>query len=310
MRNNILVTGGYGLVGRNLQEEITLNPIDNHTVIFLSRNDCDFSKNKVVIQIFEKYKPKIVIHLAAKVGGLYANMSSNYEFYMENEQINLNIILACEKYKVKRLINILSTCVFPDSVKYPLKSSDILLGPPHPSNEGYAYAKRSLYIASKLLSEKIGNKTTIINLIPTNLYGKYDNFTIGTAHVIPELIAKAVQNGRVIIKGNGNALRQFVYARDLARIIIEFAQMKSYSSNFNTCIVSPNSNEEISIKDIAQIISNKLGFIESIEYLTEFSDGQLKKTTNDYDLKTFLPNFKFTSLNDGLEETILYYKNI
>lgn len=182
----VLVTGGTGLVGKGIQlalEEDGYKKKDDEKWVFLSSKDGDLRKMEDTKAIFEKYQPKACIHLAARVGGLFANMKYKVEFFRENIQINDNVMECCRIYKVDKLVSCLSTCIYPDKVEYPLDEDKIHLGAPHSSNEGYAYAKRLVEVMSRLYREEYGCNFT--SIIPTNIYGKYDNFSIENGHVIP-----------------------------------------------------------------------------------------------------------------------------
>lgn len=139
----VMVTGGSGLVGAGIRDYIAeTGARKSETWIFLSSKDGDLRKREDCEKIFETKKPTHVIHLAAKVGGLFANMAEKVEFFRENILINDNVMECCRIYKVKKLVSFLSTCIFPDKTTYPIDETMLHNGPPHPSNEGYAYAKR------------------------------------------------------------------------------------------------------------------------------------------------------------------------
>jgi GDP-L-fucose synthase len=309
----VLVTGAYGLVGKSLQKVVGLS-VDNQNgneYIYLSRRDCDLRNNKMVLECFSFHKPDVVIHLASKVGGVYDNLNGNYTFLMDNIKINMNIVEACEKTNVKRLINILSTCIFPDkNIKYPLTSDQLHNGLPHDSNIGYAYSKRVLHLASHLLSKK--ENIQVINITPTNLYGDYDNYNLQSSHVIPGLIHKTYlaqnNNTALTVFGSGKAMRQFLYVDDLSKIILEFVKLE-LSEKEVSIIASPPESDETSIKRLIQMICDIYNFSGDIIYDMSYQDGQFKKTTNDDELNKFLPNFKFTPLRVGLENTIKFFKN-
>jgi len=299
----VIVTGGGGLVGHSLKK---ICP----EFIFLTRNDGDLRKNHEVDAIFRKEKPDIVIHLASHVGGVYDNMKYNYTYLMDNTRIHMNIVDACQKYNVKRLINILSTCIFPDKdVYYPLSSDQLHLGLPHESNIGYAYSKRFLHIASQILSMTCPN-LQVINLIPTNLYGENDQYNIERAHVIPALIHKTYlmmkENTRLKIRGSGNARRQFILSDDFARIIHHFT--KHDVDHDVLCIVSPSQEDEVSIQSLVHLIVEIFqGSKSDVEFDKEDEEGQVLKTTNDMELKTYIPDFVFTPLHDGLKQVVSYF---
>jgi len=305
----ILVTGGSGLVGRALQKLVE----NDSTFVFLSSSDCDLRCEEKVEEIFEKYKPDTVVHLASIVAGLYGNMDNNYKFLIDNIKINTNILENCNKFKVKKLVNILSTCIFPEqneynNLTYPLTSNQILNGKPHSSNAGYAHAKRLLYVGSKLLTNT--SNIQVINLIPTNLYGTNDNYNLHKSHVIPGLIHKIYlaqkTNTHLIIKGSGKAKRQFLYVNDFANIILYFINT-TLQNPFNALVVSPEKQSEITIKELVYKLIKIFQFNGKIIFDTDYSDGQDLKTTDNTELLHYIPSFKFTSLDIGLSETIDYF---
>jgi len=303
----VLVTGGYGLVGCSLQKAVF---VTNHNCEFkfLSKQDCDLRCEKEVLDVFSKYSPDIVVHLASKVGGVYDNMKNNYDFLMDNIKINTNIVNACKQCNVKRLINILSTCIFPDSgVTYPLSSNQLHGGLPHYSNIGYAYSKRVLHVAAKLLCSS--SNIQVVNLIPTNLYGENDNYNMESAHVIPALIHKVylskLFSTKLTVKGDGRALRQYCYVDDLSRIILKCVTMELSNKETNI-IVSPSEAHQISITELVKMICNEYDYTGEVEYDGTCEKGQHQKTTNDKELLSFLPDFKFTPLSVGLQKTIAF----
>lgn len=305
----VLVTGGYGLVGKSFQKIVKSKDVLSDEFVFLSRQDCDLRNMEDVYSIFDEIKPDIVVHLASCVGGVYENMLNNYNYLLDNTRLNLNIIDACNKYGVKRLINILSTCIFPDKgIVYPLTSDQLHNGLPHNSNIGYAYSKRILHLTSELLANK-SNILKVINLTPTNLYGFDDNYNLESSHVIPGLIHKTYnckkENIPLKINGSGKAKRQFLYVDDLSRIIYKFIYLNILDKNISV-IVSPPETDEISISELVNEICKNFNFYD-FNYDTSFSDGQLKKTVSSNELLRYLPDFKFTPLKNGLHDTINFF---
>ena len=151
--DNILITGGSGLVGNGIKEVLNKDIYKHYKkknrFIFLSSKDCDLKNEDSVEELFKKYKPNYVIHLAAYVGGLYRNMKEKVDMFEKNILINQNVIKNCHKFNVKKLICCLSTCIFPDNVQYPINENMLHNGPPHNSNDAYAYAKRMMEIHCK-----------------------------------------------------------------------------------------------------------------------------------------------------------------
>jgi GDP-L-fucose synthase len=307
----VLVTGGYGLLGTSLQKVLEMEKKEME-VVFMSRKMCDLRDRDKVVEYFCRQNPEVVIHLASHVGGMYDNMNNNYKYLMENILINTNVVEACKEVGVKRLINVLSTCIFPDEgVKYPLTSDQLHKGLPHYSNIGYAYSKRILHVASKILADT--TNTRVVNLIPTNLYGEYDNYNIISGHVIPALIHKMYLAKKdkqpFYVRGTGSAVRQFLYVDDLSRAILKFVELnEALGQKEMTCIVSPPERDEVSIRGIVEMMKDIFKFDGEIVYLDKHEDGQHKKTTTDNELKAYFPEFKFTSLETGLEKTISFFE--
>jgi GDP-L-fucose synthase len=298
----ILVLGSDGLVGKNLQDLV--NSDTENEWIFATRLDGDLTVLKEVENLFEKIKPTHVINLAAYVGGLYKNMSRGVEFFEKNILINMNVMKA--SLYVKKLISLMSTCIFPDKIDYPITEEKLHLGPPHPSNEGYAYSKRMIDVLSRAYNKEYGTK--YITVIPGNLYGPYDNFNLEDAHVIPSLIHK-MKNAKLsgeplIIFGTGNALRQFTHASDLAKYLVW--TLNNYEDT-EPLIVS--SEDEYSIFDLVQILKQEFEYDGEISWDNTRSDGQIKKTISCERLKKIHPDPHFRDLRDGLKETIKWFLN-
>tara|TARA_B100000745_G_scaffold298664_1_gene247816 strand:- start:1529 stop:2479 length:951 start_codon:yes stop_codon:yes gene_type:complete len=304
----ILVTGGTGLVGSAIRqvisEELTdVEIIKDYRCIFLSSKDGNLIIREDVKRIFEIYKPTYVIHLAASVGGLYKNLNNNLKMYLDNLKINQNILYFCDKYKVKKIVSCLSTCVFPNKVKYPINESMLHEGLPHSSNEGYAFAKRMLEVESRLYNNV--SETKYICIIPTNVYGPNDNYSLNDGHVIPSLIHRcylAKENGNdFVVYGSGKPLRQFIYSIDLGKLILLI--LDKYDDREGIILAS---NKEYSIKEISELICINFNY-SNIVFDRSKSDGQYKKTASNEKLLKLYPEFKFTSLEEGLKETISWF---
>jgi len=304
---NILVFGGTGMVGSSLKElDTDLN------LIFLSSKDADLTSEKSTEKIFKDFNPVGVINLAADCGGLYKNLNLGIDLFDKNIKINSNVLKYSHKYNVEKVISCLSVCIFPELndcswLELPMSENDIHSGPPHDSNNCYAYAKRMVDVLSKKYRDMYGRN--YITITPTNIFGPFDNFSEDTGHVIPGLIRKAVlaksENKPLVVRGTGSSLRQFIYSKDLAKLIIW--AYKNYNEK-ETIIFSPSEEDEISIKNISEIISKIIG-VENIIYDSSFSDGQYKRTVSNKKLQTMNPSFRFTPIEKALEETIEWFKN-
>jgi GDP-L-fucose synthase len=301
----ILVTGGTGLVGHGIQH---IHHQYNHDFIFPSSKDCNLLDLQQVRQLFEKEKPDYVIHLAAFVGGLFKNMNYKVDMYEKNILINYNVLKCCHDFNIKKVVSCLSTCIFPNKTTYPINEEMLHDGPPHSSNDAYAYAKRMLEIQSNAYQEQYGDN--FICVIPTNIYGENDNYSLEDGHVIPALIHKCylakLENKPFIVCGSGKPLRQFIYSIDLAKLImwslLQYDQIKSI-------ILSVNETHEISIEDVARIIAREFNYETNIIFDTSCSDGQYKKTADNSKLIKLYPEFEFTNINIGLKKSIEWFIN-
>mmetsp|Transcript_4646 Transcript_4646/g.7039 ORF Transcript_4646/g.7039 Transcript_4646/m.7039 type:complete len:323 (-) Transcript_4646:172-1140(-) len=302
----VMVTGGSGLVGSAINDFVTANPKENQEWVFLSSKDGDLRDRKSTEAIFDKFKPTHVIHLAAKVGGLFANMAQKVEFYRENTLINDNIMELCRITKVKKLVSMLSTCIFPDKTTYPIDETMLHDGPPHPSNEGYAYAKRLIDTMNRAYAEEYGCNFT--SIIPTNIYGPHDNFSIQNGHVIPGLIHKCFiakrDNTPFTIWGSGKPLRQFIYSGDLAELTVWV--MRDYHSP-DPITLSVDESAEVPIKDVALAVAKAMKFEGEIVFDTEKADGQFKKTACNKKLRGLRPDYKFTSMEEGCQKAVDWF---
>jgi GDP-L-fucose synthase len=290
-----IVTGGNGLVGSQFGSQYQK----------LGRNDADLTQKDETISVFKALAPDVVIHAAAEVGGLYSNMKWPDDYFIQNVNINNNVIKASRVAGVKKLVAFLSTCIFPDVVEYPLTEQKIHSGPPHSSNYGYAYAKRMMDVAIQTHNQQYG--TNWFCVIPTNIYGVNDNFSVADGHVIPALIHKVFQareNKEVLkVPGNGSALREFIFARDVAAIVDRL--IENYT---DTTPVIISTSHEISIKEILEIIVELMNYKGKMEWLTEMSNGQHRKPSDTSKLKSILPDVKFTGIYEGLKETIQWFE--
>jgi len=293
----ILATGSDGLLGNYLKSYL------GNEHIYHTRKDANLL-NKNEVNIFFKSNPDCdtVIHCAAKVGGVKANMNNNKIFFDENYQINKNVLEAAYKNNVKNFVSILSTCIFPDKeVTYPLSADQIENGKPHSSNYGYAYAKRLLGYETSMYRKLTGNNW--ISIIPCNLYGKHDQFNLENSHLIPALIHKAYlakrDNTDFIVWGDGKPLRQFLYGADLAKAVMWALE----NWNKETPFMAVNENE-YSVEEIALIIARVFDIDKKkIKFDTEMPSGQFRKPAES-DIPSSL---KFTPIEKGIETTIDWF---
>ena len=299
----ILVTGGTGLIGKAIQK---ISNNYHYEFIFIGSNDCDLTNFDETFHYFKKIQPDYVLHLAACVGGLFKNMNYKVEMYEKNIQINNNVLKSCHLVNVKKVISCLSTCIFPDKTSYPIDESMLHNGPPHNSNDAYAYAKRMLEIQCKAYQEQYGSN--FICIIPTNIYGPHDNYSLEDGHVIPSLIHRCYlnkkNNEKFVVRGTGKPLRQFIYSEDLAKLILW--SLEKYNSK-DSIILSVCEKDEISIEHVARLVARNYDYEDNIIFDDSFSDGQYKKTANNAKLMNLIKDFEFTKIEDGMKSSVQWF---
>ena len=293
----ILITGGTGMVGKHLQEMFTPDEIWQGKVVFVGSKDYDLTKKYEVKNMFAKYKPDTVIHLAAKVGGIQDNIANPVEFLEDNLLINANVVLEAQKYRVVKFIGIGSTCAYPDKVEdYPMTEDMLHIGEPTASNFGYGYAKRMLAVHLKTIRESKG--LDYFTIFPSNLYSEFDNFEDDTkAHFITALLKKIKNSdGIVPLLGTGRPLRQFIHAEDLARIIMECLD-RVIKTDFNVC----DDNRTIKVIAEAALYATLNKQLELKFDNDNGKDGQYRKDCSNQKLLKLFPGFRFIPLENGLK---------
>ena len=295
----LLVTGSDGLVGSALRELIKSD------VFFATRHDADLTSFDETKSLMLRIKPRAVVHLAALVGGIGGNLMKSGDYFRKNLLINANVLEAARIAGVNRLISYMSTCVFPDGGPYPLDVGNLHNGQPHESNFGYAYAKRMLEVQSRAYRAQWG--LNYIVAIPTNVYGPHDNFSLTEGHVVPALIHK-VQIAQsmekpLVVWGSGAPLREFIYSHDVARLTLWM--LDNYFES-EPLILSAGS--ETTIRELVELVIDRFGYKGEVFFDKNQPEGQYRKPSNRDPLVKFLPDFEFTSLEVGLDETISWFR--
>ena len=298
---NIYVAGHNGMVGsacvRLLKDKGYLN------LIVSSSKDLDLTNQQEVKRFFEKEKPEIVINAAAKVGGIWANNEYPYEFLMENMLIQNNLIKASFDNNIKKFIFLGSSCIYPKMANQPIEESCLLTGELEETNQWYAIAKISGVKLIEALRREYGKD--YIALMPTNLYGPGDNYDLKTSHVLPAMIRKfheAKQNNtNVTIWGTGRPLREFLHVDDLAKAVLFCLKNDLEDSLYNV-----GSGEELTILELANLVSKIVGFNGNILWDKTKPDGTPRKLLNSNKLneKGFKCNI---ALEEGIKSTYLKY---
>lgn len=297
--SKIYVAGGQsGLVGKALVKLLKENKYSN--IIVKTRKELDLLNQKKVEAFFKNEKPEYVFLAAAKVGGILVNKTQKADFLYENLAIQNNVIYSAWKYKVKKLLFLGSSCIYPRLAPQPMKEEYLLTGKPEETNDAYAIAK----IAGVMLCQNFNKqyKTNFISLVPTNLYGPNDNFDYKTSHVVPVLIRKFHEatinkKGNVVVWGSGKAYREFLYVHDLADACLYL--MKNYDSSE---IVNVGTGEDITIKNLAKLIKKIVGFNGEIKWDRSKPDGAPRKKLDVTKLNKLGWKSK-TTLPEGIKNT-------
>ncbi|WP_018248087.1 GDP-L-fucose synthase [Orenia marismortui] len=269
----IYIAGHRGMVGSALVRK--LNVVGYNNLRVRPSSELDLRRQAEVEKFFELEKPEYVVLAAAKVGGIHANSSYPAEFIYDNLMIEANIIHSAYKNKVKKLLFLGSSCIYPKYAKQPMKEEYLLTGDLEPTNEAYAIAKITGIELCKFYRKQYG--CDFISAMPTNLYGINDNFDLETSHVMPALIRKfheAKVNGEdeVVMWGTGKVKREFLYVDDLADACIHL--MNNYSDEIH---VNIGTGEDIEIRELAQIIKEVVGYEGEIVNDLSKPDGTSRK---------------------------------
>ena len=302
--SKIFIAGHRGMVGSAITRK--LNELGYTNLILRTSKELDLTRQSDVEEFFKTERPEYVFLAAAKVGGIHANNTYRADFIYNNLMIESNIINSSWKFGVKKLLFLGSSCIYPKLAKQPLKEKYLLSDYLEKTNEPYAIAKIS---GIKLCeSYNIQYGTNFISGMPTNLYGPNDNYDLNNSHVLPALIskfhdAKASSRSEVGVWGSGTPLREFLHVDDLADAC--YFLMENYNDNE---IVNIGSGREITIKDLANLISEIVGFEGKIVFNTEKPDGTPRKLLDVSKLKKLGWSSKI-SLEEGITSVYREYLN-
>ena len=269
----IFVAGHRGLVGSALVRKLEREGFDN--LVTRDRSQLDLRNEAAVDLFFEQEKPAIVIFAAAKVGGIKANNDQPVEFLLDNIQIQNNVIRAAHNAAVRKLLFLGSSCIYPKHAPQPIPESALLTGPLEPTNEAYAIAKIAGIKLCQAFSREYG--AHFISAMPTNLYGPNDNFDLLSSHVLPALLRKAhdakTSGAReLVVWGSGKPRREFLHVDDLAAACLFL--LEKYDSPE---IINVGCGEDVSIRELAELICDVVGFKGELAWDTTKPDGTPRK---------------------------------
>lgn len=299
-----LITGGTGFVGRNLTNRFVK---DNRNFVSVGSKDYDLRKQQHVEYLLSDHKPQTIVHLAAAVGGIGANQKNPAKFMFDNLAMGMNLIDGAFRHgSCRKFIMLGTVCSYPCITPTPFKESDLWNGYPEVTNAPYGIAKKTL--AEMGFAYRKQYNFEFVNLVPTNLYGPYDNFDDKSSHVIPALIKKvwqAKKEGKPLeVWGTGQASREFLYVEDLCSAIGAAIDDIIPSEPINI-----GSGEEIKICDLVTLICKKLDFRGKIIYNSDKPDGQPRRLVDFSKAKYYLKYNPSVNLDEGLDRTIQYAKH-
>lgn len=298
----ILVTGGNGFLGKSVVKKLINSGFDNIKII--RSQETNLINQKQTEDLIQNYKPDTVIHLAATVGGIGANKENPGKFFYDNIMMGSNLIHSCMINSVRKFVMVGTVCSYPKFCSVPFVEDDLWSGYPEETNAPYGIAKKALYVMLKGYEEQYGFNSTV--LVPSNLYGPYDNFDPNSSHVIPALIKKfyeaKVNNTDVECWGSGNATREFLYVEDASSAIVNSLNIKTKSNPINL-----GGGEEISIKNVSQKIAKIMDFKGNIKWDITKPDGQPRRLLDISKAKKILNWSPKISFDEGLEKTISWY---
>lgn len=306
MKNDskIYVAGHQGLVGSSIMRRLRAEGYNNF--VLRTHQEIDLEIQRDVGELFNSERPEYVFLAAARVGGIFANNTYPADFIYNNLIIQANVINAAYKFGVKKLLFLGSSCIYPKFAPQPMKEEHLLTGKLEPTNEPYAIAKIAGIKMCQAYNRQYG--TNFISVMPTNLYGPNDNFDLMDSHVLPALIRKfhdAKVEGKPYVEvwGTGNPRREFLYVDDLAEACLFL--MDSYNESE---IINIGMGEDISIKELAYIIKEVVGYGGEIRFDLNKPDGSPRKLLDTGRIRALGWRPKI-SLREGIEKTYRWYKS-
>lgn len=300
----ILVTGGNGFLGQHVQEKFRES--SDIEVFYPSSQDFDLLRQDAVIQMFDQYRPDVLLHMAAVCGGIGANKEAPADFVHLNSKMTCNIFDAIYKFRTEYVYTLGSVCAYAKHCPTPFREDDLWNGYPEETNAPYGISKRLQLMMQQSYMKQYNVKGA--HLIPVNLFGEYDCFDLKKSHVIPALIrafyeAKVTKASSVKCWGTGAATREFLYAGDAAEAITS-AVLLGFNSELP---INLGTGQDISIHDLSYKIADIIGYTGEILWDHSKPDGQPKRMLNVSRAKKLLNFEANTTLQQGLERTISWY---
>ncbi len=300
----ICITGGAGFLGSHLQAK--LRNYGAKELFIPTYPEYDLVKSEDIARLYDDARPDIVIHLAAKVGGIGANREKPGEFFYDNLMMGVQLLHQAWQRGIEKFVAIGTICAYPKYTPIPFKEEDLWNGYPEETNAPYGLAKKMLLVQSQGYRQQYGYNS--IYLLPVNLYGPGDNFNPASSHVIPALIKKCVDareagETEIVAWGDGSPTREFIYVEDAAEAIT-LATIRYNDSQ----PVNIGSSFEISIKELTELVAKFTGFTGAIRWDTSKPNGQPRRKLDTSRAKEYFGFESHTNFEDGLKRTIAWYE--
>ena len=295
----VVVTGGAGFLGSRVVEQLRSRGDEPFVV---RRSEYDLTRREDAERLFTDTRPELVFHLAAEVGGIGANRANPGRYWYANLMMGAHMLELCRAHGVEKLVIAGTVCAYPKFTPVPFNEDDLWNGYPEETNAPYGVAKKTLLVGAQAYREQFG--TNAIFLLPANLYGPRDNFHLTNAHVIPDLIRKMVDSSNeVVLWGDGSPTREFLYVDDSAEGLVLAAERYDGPDPVNL-----GTGEEISIRELAELIAELTDFGGEIVWDTSMPNGQPRRRLDVTRAERLFGFRARTSLREGLTETIEWYR--
>jgi len=300
----VVVTGGAGFLGSVVVAQLRARGCS--TIVVPRSRDYDLVEMSDVKRLYNDAAPDLIIHLAARVGGIGANQANAGKFFYDNLMMGTQLMEVGRQRRLQKFVALATICAYPKFTPVPFKEDDLWLGYPEETNAAYGLAKKMLLVQSEAYRQQYGFNSIV--LFPVNLYGPGDNFDLTTSHVIPALIrkcfeAKHAEHSEIVLWGDGSPSREFLYVEDAAEGILRAAETYNESLPVNL-----GTGEEITIRNLASMIAAEIGFTGRIVWDTSKPNGQPRRCLDVNRAKQFFGFQAKHSLQDGLRKTIQWFR--
>jgi GDP-L-fucose synthase len=302
-QKRVVVTGGSGFLGSAVVD--ALHSHDYANIIVPRASNYDLRGQKAIVRLYKDAKPQVVIHLAAVVGGIGANRANPGRFFYDNAVMGIQMMEYARQFSVEKFLALGTICAYPKFAPIPFKEEELWNGYPEETNAPYGLAKKIMLVQAQSYRAQYGFNA--IYLLPVNLYGPKDNFDLESSHVIPALIRKCVEakesnTDKIVLWGDGSPTREFLYVEDAAEAIVLATERYDGSEPVNL-----GTGEEISIRDLAQMIAKEVGFTGSIVWDTTKPNGQPRRCLDVSRAQKYFGFRARCGLREGIAKTVAWF---